>query len=631
MSAPGAQSLPVNWTACERFLGITELVQEIITSLHDEPSSLRSLALTNKVLSENALRQLWSKKRGLMDIIELLPSMRRNHSDSFEPFKKYTGYVRDFTWGEKDDRRVSASLHRLFEAIPIHGTLFPNLRVLRWTSSFFPFPHSYGLFSLLLAPSLVDVQIRKCSLKDVGECIDLIKRSAPGLQRLEVEVRYGGHPILQTLGKPEAQAVSQDDIFFPHLHVLRYTSNPADCQGIFRHLVAPSLVDLRILDCSSEDAREYLQLISQRAPGLQRLEMQVYSNSGSSPLTGMKPKAMLQDKVLFPDLRVLRWNSQSSDRQEMFRQLLGPSMLDLHIFISSFEDTAEYVKTIRRRVHSLQRLEIDLGGDYFSDFFPDLKLELDGMDINEFKTKFTLSEETFFSLASMKHLTSLKLYVPTEGYEVIDTSCFPSLRSISLRTEEFGAHCIALVKMVSSGSLEDVSISVQGDVATDMFESFVHELENHPLRKFALNGAFLIEHDDRLDIGEAILHALQPLLQQRTMTSLAIDINDLRITSHLLSALGGAYPALETLLLHTDFSHWATVGALFTIADSFPALKRVDIHVSKASNLPILPSNWQSPSKLLHIDGINRSSASEEVLAYLKALFPRADVDKYCG
>ncbi|KZT03680.1 uncharacterized protein LAESUDRAFT_728969 [Laetiporus sulphureus 93-53] len=461
--------------------------------------------------------------------------------------------------------------------------------------------------------------------------------------------------------------MSEDDVLFPHLQVLHWTSIPADCLGIFHRLVGPSLVDLHIFSCLSADATEYAKLISQRAPGLQRLEMEIYSDSDSKHLLKVKrkpkpkPQTMFQDQVLFPDLRVLRWTSQCSDSPKLFRQLLGPSVVDLHILNSSLANAREYVKIIRQRTHGLQRLEVNL--DHNDHLEPLPELELDGMDINKLKTNCTLSEEAFFSLATMTHLTSLELAVPEEGYaevpkegdedtpqevfeevpeedhkdvpeevyeEVPHTSCFPALRSLRLETEELGKHCTALVKKMSSSNLDSISVDVKNDVTTDMLESFVRELVNYPLREFSLActaSNIRHDHDDGLDIAEATLHALQPLLQHRAMTLLAISINNLRITSHLLSALDSAYPALKMLLLHTDSSHSPEVDILSTLADSFPSLKEADISVTDTWKLLTLPRDWQSHSKLSTLRVVNTIwywVSDSKVLAYLKALFPRA-------
>ncbi|KZT03668.1 uncharacterized protein LAESUDRAFT_751503 [Laetiporus sulphureus 93-53] len=147
----------------------------------------------------------------------------------------------------------------------------------------------------------------------------------------------------------------------------------------------------------------------------------------------------------------------------------------------------------------------------------------------------------------MTHLTSLKLAVPEKGHkQVAGTSCLPALQSLSLEPERLDEHCLALVKLATSGSLDNISIDiVLGNVTTDMLKSFVRELVSYPPRAFSVTGTLSnISYDGRLNISEAALHALQPLLLHRKMASLKISMGNLRITPNLLSALGSAYPAL---------------------------------------------------------------------------------------
>ncbi|KZT03709.1 uncharacterized protein LAESUDRAFT_761799 [Laetiporus sulphureus 93-53] len=334
--------------------------------------------------------------------------------------------------------------------------------------------------------------------------------------------------------------------------------------------------------------------------------------------------------VLFPKLRTVHWQHCHPRSLVLLPGVLGPSVIELYVS-NYIPACACHFECIPKRSPNLLLLEIS--GFTEDDPLPDAIL--DGLNLRTFETNCQISPQAILALSAMSRLEDISLSINDDDeFEDLefpsDVPCFPSLQSINVDALYLNDSCVALIKSISSSTLEDIRVVTAYSVETHMVSALAQAASAHRLRGFALIARDDVDDLDMPDSAyEVTLNTLSPLLQISSVIVLHLEIASLALTPELFHTFGRAFPVLDELVLYVFPTQWPTLDALKIIADAFRILRRVVIPLS-VRDIPPIPNDWKSSSIVYMMEITSGPVPNQTALAeYLQTVFPRLQTPRH--
>lgn len=240
-----------------------------------------------------------------------------------------------------------------------------------------------------------------------------------------------------------------------------------------------------------------------------------------------------------------------------------------------------------------------------------------------------MATEVLEAISSLPRLQMLSLQCPLEAalHGCIPRQnrlCFPCLRELSLLSSRttFDSYTFFLQNRPPS-RLEDLAVfasSTGRSVLPQFLKAIPYVVSHRTLKRISICDLHGMETET------ADFSALQPLLAFRNIEKLSLSLSGhpFRIDDSAIEAFADAWPQLQSISLHVDYTANPTIAAFSHLVRQCPELEEIAIEFDASSPETALPRPHEfSNSRIRWLD-VQRSRLKDPMLvaAYLAALFP---------